>query len=62
MLYQDIWEGVSEVAAAPDVSVVDQLVHTDANLSGYELSIHKRKCMSGKACEVVLKKMKENVP
>lgn len=50
------------MAAAPDVSVVDQLVHTDANLSGYELSIHKRKCMSGKACEVVLKKMKENVP
>ena len=27
-LYQDIWQGVSEVATTPGVSVVDQLVHS----------------------------------
>lgn len=50
------------MATTPRVSVVDHLVHSDANLSDYELSIHKRKCISGKACEVVLKNIKENVP
>lgn len=45
------------------VSVVDQQCTVSANLSDYKLSLHKRKCVSGKAFEVDLeKKIKENVP